>query len=32
MGGKTWHYKHNLLMRRLRREHKRKQLTAKQRT
>ena len=32
MGGKTWRYKHNLLMRKLRSKHKRKKLTAKERT
>jgi hypothetical protein len=31
MGGKTWRYKHNLLMRKLRRKYKRKALTAKKR-
>ena len=29
MGGKTWRYKHNLLMRKLRRKQKRKMLVAK---
>jgi hypothetical protein len=32
MGGKTWRYKHRLLMRKLRRKHKLKKLTAKKRT
>jgi hypothetical protein len=31
MGGKTWRYKHNLLMRKLRLKHKRKMLAAKKR-
>ena len=32
MGGKTWRYKHHLLMRKLRRKHKLKKLAAKKRT
>jgi hypothetical protein len=32
MGGKTWRHKHHLLMRKLRRKHKLKKLTAKKRT